>query len=162
SACKVNVAAAARLDARGDLPGMDLGIVILRSSDQMTVSGSLFARVRNELRVRSGQPTVSGTATPAATVVVDPTLPACEPAPVCGNGVVEAGELCDDGAANGLGASCCGADCKTAKADGASCDDGLFCNGADTCLATHCVKHAGVPCGGATGECVNTPCSEAF
>jgi hypothetical protein len=161
-ACKLNVAAAARLDARGDLAAPDNGTVTLTASNQLIVSGTLLAATGNELRVRSGQPTVSGSATPAATIVVDPSIPACAPAPVCGNGVVEAGELCDDGAANGLGSSCCGADCKSAKADGASCDDGLFCNGADTCQATRCVKHAGLPCGGATGECVNTPCDEVF
>lgn len=31
-------------------------------------------------------------------------------------------------------------------ADGASCDDGLYCNGADTCLAGACTEHAGDPC----------------
>lgn len=32
-------------------------------------------------------------------------------------------------------------------ADGAICDDGLFCNGADTCLAGACAEHVGSPCG---------------
>ncbi len=35
-----------------------------------------------------------------------------------------------------------------ADRDGASCDDGLFCNGADTCEAGACAIHAGNPCGG--------------
>ena len=30
--------------------------------------------------------------------------------------------------------------------DGATCDDGLFCNGSDTCADTVCVDHAGDPC----------------
>ena len=42
--------------------------------------------------------------------------------------------------------------------DGTPCDDGLFCNGSDTCLAGTCSQHAGDPClGGA--ECVDT-CDE--
>lgn len=32
--------------------------------------------------------------------------------------------------------------------DGAWCDDGLFCNGADTCQGGGCDLHAGDPCGG--------------
>ncbi len=30
--------------------------------------------------------------------------------------------------------------------DGASCDDGLFCNGEDTCLGGACAQHPGDPC----------------
>jgi hypothetical protein len=30
--------------------------------------------------------------------------------------------------------------------DGEACDDGLFCNGADTCAAGDCSEHAGDPC----------------
>jgi len=33
--------------------------------------------------------------------------------------------------------------------DGASCDNGTFCDGQDTCLAGACTVHAGDPCGGA-------------
>jgi hypothetical protein len=32
------------------------------------------------------------------------------------------------------------------SADGASCDDGLFCNGADACAHGACTAHAGDPC----------------
>ena len=32
--------------------------------------------------------------------------------------------------------------------DGALCDDGLFCNGSDTCGGGTCTTHAGNPCGG--------------
>jgi hypothetical protein len=42
--------------------------------------------------------------------------------------------------------------------DGDSCDDGLFCNGADTCNAGACSGHAGDPCAGG-GECANS-CDE--
>ncbi len=72
----------------------------------------------------------------------------------CGNGVVEVGEECDDGASNGDG--CCTAEC-TAVADGAGCDDGLFCTATDTCQAGACTG-AGDPCA-AGGEC-NDVCNE--
>ncbi|MEW6269255.1 MAG: hypothetical protein AB1689_08170, partial [Thermodesulfobacteriota bacterium] len=44
------------------------------------------------------------------------------------------------------------------KADGDSCDDGLYCNGADTCLAGTCSVHTGDPCAGGL-ECANV-CDE--
>jgi cysteine-rich repeat protein len=50
----------------------------------------------------------------------------------CGNGVVESGEQCDDGAANGTSSSCCAANC-TLQPAGQACDDGNPCTGPDTC-----------------------------
>src|SRR5205814_8080994 len=41
-------------------------------------------------------------------------------ADVCGNGIAEAGEDCDDGVANGTPGSCCTADCRL-RAAGESC-----------------------------------------
>src|SRR5262245_4490131 len=72
----------------------------------------------------------------------------------CGNGVVDPGEQCDDG--NFADGDCCSSACVLA-ADGASCDDALFCNGADTCAGGVCV-HGGNPCAAAP-PCVS--CSEA-
>jgi hypothetical protein len=43
--------------------------------------------------------------------------------------------------------------------DGGTCDDGLFCNGADTCNAGSCSNHAGDPCL-AGAECANV-CDES-
>jgi len=43
-------------------------------------------------------------------------------------------------------------------ANSASCDDGLFCNGADTCSGGSCSSHAGDPCAGGL-ECANV-CDE--
>jgi hypothetical protein len=36
----------------------------------------------------------------------------------------------------------------TVSPDGASCNDGVFCNGADSCAGGACTGHAGYPCGG--------------
>ncbi len=47
----------------------------------------------------------------------------------------------------------------TPRADGYSCDDGLYCNGTDTCSGGTCSVHSGDPC--SIGfECNNT-CNEA-
>src|SRR5262245_29310981 len=61
-------------------------------------------------------------------------------AQTCGNGVVDLGEQCDDGAANGTPPSCCSATCKfiaagTACANPNPCITGT-CNGADVCVLT--------------------------
>lgn len=77
------------------------------------------------------------------TIFVNP--PQCYPMPMkfvgsrspCGNGVVDAGEQCDDGNLGRLG-DCCALGC-TVRPDGASCSDGLFCNGQETtCLGGAC------------------------
>ena len=107
----------------------------------------------------------------------------------CGNGVVDAGEQCDAGAANGTPGACCSGGCMLAQAghvclddgnpctddvcDGASsscthppnaapCDDGVFCNGADVCRDGACALHAGDPCPGPDGDanCAES-CDEA-
>jgi cysteine-rich repeat protein len=55
----------------------------------------------------------------------------------CGNGVVDAGEQCDDGNL-GRNGDCCALGC-TVRPDGASCSDDLFCNGQETtCLGGAC------------------------
>jgi photosystem II stability/assembly factor-like uncharacterized protein len=59
----------------------------------------------------------------------------------CGNGVIEAGEQCDDGAGNGAAGGCCTVMCRFASS-GAACDDGDACTGPDQCTAT--------------GQCVGT------
>ncbi|MFP6663909.1 MAG: hypothetical protein VCC00_06910 [Deltaproteobacteria bacterium] len=110
-----------------------------------------------------------------------------EGGPVCGNALLEAGEDCE----NPFQACCsdwcsyspagelcrgsvdqCDADefCAGASdlcpadlpvADGTGCDDGEFCNGADSCLAGACDTHVGDPCSGpdADGDCSET-CDE--
>jgi cysteine-rich repeat protein len=58
----------------------------------------------------------------------------------CGNGIVEAGEVCDDG--NNIDSDCCSADCKSQKPAGATCRDvaapcdvGEVCDGSGHCPA---------------------------
>ena len=74
----------------------------------------------------------------------------------CGDGSIDAGEACDDGnLANGDGCSvsctvepcyaCSGNPSACTPDNGAPCDDGLFCNGTDTCSAGSCI-HSGSPC----------------
>ncbi len=78
----------------------------------------------------------------------------------CGNHVVEIGEQCDDG--NTTGGDCCSAGCQR-EAQGSPCNDGLFCNGADSCSATgFCTQHSGVQCPGTDGDsnCAES-CSDA-
>ncbi|MBC8293446.1 MAG: hypothetical protein H8E45_09820, partial [Proteobacteria bacterium] len=48
--------------------------------------------------------------------------------------------------------------CSGGVPDGTACDDGLFCNGADTCSGGACSSHAGDPCSGGS-ECSAT-CNE--
>jgi hypothetical protein len=166
--CSVQVTS--QLDARGTPAGIapGTGIVALTASDSITVTGSgakLLAQVGNLIRMRSGAPVINGGAqvVPAQNFAVDPNIKACAAKPVCGNGVVEATEYCDDGPTTGTPAGCCAAGCQTSKGLGASCDDGVFCNGADTCgFDDRCSQHAGDPCAGLTGACVSGTCSESL
>jgi hypothetical protein len=68
----------------------------------------------------------------------------------CGNGSLDAGEFCDDGN-NADGDCTCGKFC--ADPEGAACDDGVFCNGADECQGGVCAIHPGDPCH-------TTPCAD--
>ena len=61
--------------------------------------------------------------------------------PVCGDGVAEGGEVCDDGNANE--SDCCSSSCTAINA-GQACDDGVACTSADVCTGGMC---AGTPGG---------------
>ncbi len=91
----------------------------------------------------------------------------------CGDGVVAGGEQCDDGdttPSDGCSATCqvetcfvCGGQPSVCTPNtGSPCNDGLFCNGADTCSSGACTGHAGDPCPGADGDgnCTES-CNEA-
>jgi hypothetical protein len=55
----------------------------------------------------------------------------------CGDAILDPGEACDAGAANGAPGSCCTAAC-TPIADGAGCSDGNACTTNDQCAAGTC------------------------
>jgi len=94
----------------------------------------------------------------------------------CADGIVCNGtETCSAGVCgNSSGNPCAGPDndnnctescnentglCTGKDPDGSSCNDGVFCNGADTCSNGACIVNAGNPCGGG-GEC-RSGCNEA-
>ncbi|MFN8643290.1 MAG: thrombospondin type 3 repeat-containing protein [Candidatus Binatia bacterium] len=66
----------------------------------------------------------------------------------CGDGILSPGEGCDDG--NTANGDCCSASCVPA-ANGTSCSDGLFCDGAETCQAGACAGGP-PPCPGSCDE----------
>ena len=64
-----------------------------------------------------------------------------------GGGCVARGTAC----AGGIDEDCDGAiDCADPDCAGAACDDGVFCNGSDTCGGGGCTAHSGDPCPGAS------------
>jgi cysteine-rich repeat protein len=71
----------------------------------------------------SGDPCQTGTVCSEAT-------DSCDPIATCGNGILEAGEACDDG--NSVGGDCCASNCQF-EAAGTLCADNLFCNGIESC-----------------------------
>ncbi len=86
----------------------------------------------------------------------------------CGDGVVDDGEACDDG--NTTAFDGCEPDCTFTCESDAECDDGVACNGAETCGATTNVCEAGTalddgaPCSTTEvpdGVCVTTPTGAA-
>ena len=62
----------------------------------------------------------------------------------CGNGLIDAGEQCDPGAAGAT--TCCTATCQAVSA-GTSCSDGNACTQVDTCQAGVCVGSSAKTCG---------------
>lgn len=54
----------------------------------------------------------------------------------CGNGVLDAGEACDDG--NTAGGDCCASDCQSAAPDGTACGDAAACLAGGLCASGSC------------------------
>lgn len=77
---------------------------------------------------------------------------------ICGNGTTEAGEQCDEGAANGGVNSCCESTCQYKPNGNASCD-GNACTRPDTCTDGTCTPGTcadGLACTICGGTCVDT------
>lgn len=73
---------------------------------------------------------------------------------MCGDGVTEGAELCDDGPANGSFACGCQLDCRFAP-DTTPCDDLLFCTDSDRC------DGGGLCTPGSVRDCADAdPCTE--
>ncbi len=68
----------------------------------------------------------------------------------CGNSAVDAGEDCDDGAANGTAGDCCTASCTFATGP---CDDGDACTTGETCNAGVCGGGQAVVCPPSQQQC---------
>src|SRR5262249_10266825 len=85
--------------------------------------------------------TFVGTGTPCTDGVCDG-AGSCVPSgsAECGNGVVEPGEECDDGAANGQPGDCCSPSCLFQAAGPARSDDGALCT-QDACAAAGAWGH---------------------
>jgi hypothetical protein len=65
--------------------------------------------------------------------------------PVCGNGIVEEGEDCDEGPGGNIDGSGCDSDCTFSCHEHADCDDGIVCNGEERCSPTLHRCQAGTP-----------------
>ena len=79
--------------------------------------------------------TTTSTTTTSTTTTTTSTTTTTLPPPRCGDGVIDAGEQCDDG--NTDAADCCSPLCAV-DPDGTACSDGDVCNGAEACRAGRC------------------------
>ncbi|MGZ3443359.1 MAG: DUF4215 domain-containing protein, partial [Polyangia bacterium] len=79
-------------------------------------------------------------------------------AAVCGNGIVETGEDCDFGNANGPNTGCEANTCKFSCANAAACNDGNVCNGTETCDPVTVGTAMGQKCNAGTALSDGTAC----
>jgi len=101
--------------------------------------------------------TSPGDPCPAGTLC-DEASDACEPIAGCGDGILQAGEACDDG--NTADGDCCSADCQF-EAVGSLCDDGQFCTTGEVCDgAGTCGGGQPLDCGDGIA-CTDDACDEA-
>jgi cysteine-rich repeat protein len=62
----------------------------------------------------------------------------------CGNGILDPGEVCDDG--NTGSGDCCSSDCQVGAADGTPCSDDDACTTADACAGGRCTGGGATVC----------------
>ncbi len=182
AACDLTIGALGGIDAEATGSGGRGGSVFLAARDQLTVQGAidatggttLFNGTVSLIHPPAVPPVLTGSIMPAG---VDTPRAPCTggpgdaqfcltPCPLCGNGVTEFPETCDN--ANGTPLSCdgCSTICRVENcndqnacttdscdpmlgcrhlrvADGSSCTDHTVCNGAETCMGGLC--RAGMP-----------------
>src|SRR5439155_3426864 len=82
----------------------------------------------------------------------------------CGNGIVDAGEDCDQGASNGTAGSCCSASCRfvtsgtICRAAANACDVAESCTGSSATCPADAVKAAGTACTDDGNPCTSDVC----
>src|SRR5437762_2539086 len=82
----------------------------------------------------------------------------------CGNGIVDAGEDCDQGASNGTAGSCCSASCRfvtsgtICRAAANECDVAESCTGSSATCPADAVKAAGTACTDDGNPCTTDLC----
>ena len=97
--------------------------------------------------------TTTSSTTTTSTTTTTTTLP------VCGDGIAELDEACDEGAANGAASSCCTADCMlraagdTCRPAAGACDAAELCTGADGACPADELAPAGTLCRPSGGAC---------
>jgi len=144
TSCTVNVLAPdGELDSRGPFAFPGFGKNELRISGTGTISGGLFAATENVIRHRGAPPTVTGSSDPAVMLVPDATLLPCTN--TCGDGGVEAPEVCDDG--NISSCDGCASDCT--RIDDV-CGDGI------TECGEQCDDGNSIPGDGCENDCTPT------
>src|SRR6266581_4085420 len=82
----------------------------------------------------------------------------------CGNGMVDAGEDCDEGSSNGTASSCCSASCRFVKAATVCraavdvCDKAETCDGSSTTCPPDAKQPATTPCTADSNPCTLDQC----
>src|SRR5437773_9096337 len=84
---------------------------------------------------------------------------------LCGNGILDAGEDCDQGASNGTAGSCCSASCRfvtsgtVCRAAANECDLADTCTGSSATCPADAVKAAGAACTDDGNVCTTDVCN---
>lgn len=119
--------------------------VTTTTTSTTTTSTSTTSSTTSTSSTTTSTTTTSATATTTTTSTVPTTITTTTTVPhVCGNGVVEPGEQCDDGPATGQPGDCCTATCQFQPAGTTCTDEGDLCT-VDVCDATGSCTHPIAP-----------------